>query len=207
MSARTLGAPASTRNARTSDEGEGLYRIIARARDGDREALGQLYSQYADRVFSCVQRILQDPHEAEDVTQQVFLKLMSVLPRYQRRGVPFSAWLLRVARNAALDAERKRRPIHCEEVPDAHDEDRYQRGRSLREALAALPPSQRNVVILRHVVGLSPREIAERMGKTAGSIHALDQRGRRTLQVDLTEVGSGPATLAQAGRAPLRVAA
>ncbi|MBV9006708.1 MAG: hypothetical protein JO181_18725 [Solirubrobacterales bacterium] len=79
---------------------------IARARTGDRDALGELYARYAESVFHCVHRILQDVHEAEDVTQQVFLKLMFVLPRYERREVPFSAWLLRVARNLALDAER-----------------------------------------------------------------------------------------------------
>jgi len=185
-----------------------VYRLVARARRGDREALGELYATYADRVFGCVCRILQDPHEAEDVTQHVFLKLMSVLPRYERREVPFSAWLMRVARNAAFDAERKRRPIQCEEAPDGvHEDDRYHHGRSLRDALAALPPAQRQVVVLRHIVGLSASEVGERMGKTAGSIHALDQRGRRTLQGDLIALGSAPATAEHVGRAPLSAVA
>jgi RNA polymerase sigma-70 factor, ECF subfamily len=183
--------------ARPDDEAEHIYRVIALARDGDREALGELYERYADSVFHCVNRILQDVYESEDVTQHVFLKLMSALPRYQRRQVPFSAWLMRVARNVALDAERKRRPVRCEEIhetnPDADDQ--YQRGRSLREALAALPATQRRVVVLRHVVGLSAPEVAQCLGKSAGSVHALDQRGRRTLQGDLTELGWAPATV------------
>jgi RNA polymerase sigma-70 factor, ECF subfamily len=121
---------------------------------------------------------------------------MSVLPRYQRREVPFVSWLMRVARNAALDADRKRRPMRYEEIqePDPDADDRHQRGRWLREALDALPPAQRRVVILRHVVGLSAPEIAERLGKTPGAVHALDQRGRRTLQGDLIKLGWAPAT-------------
>ncbi len=198
-----------TRELRAETEAQDLHSIIARAQAGDREALGQLYARYADSVFCRVNRILRDSHEAEDVTHQVFLKLMSVLPRYERRKVPFSAWLMRVAHNAALDAERKRRPVHCEDVRDArpHDDDEYQRGCSLRDALAALPAAQRRVIILRHVVGLSATEIAERLGKTTGSIHALDQRGRRTLQGDLTELGSAPATLAASHRCSLPAAA
>ena len=177
-------------------------RAIALARSGDRDALGELYERYAESVFRCVQRILQDAHEAEDVTQQVFLKLMFVLPRYERRAVPFSAWLMRVARNLALDAERKRRPMRYEDIQetDLDDDDDYQRGWSLREALAALPATQRRVVVLRHVVGLSAPEIAERLGRSAGSIHALDQRGRRTLQGDLTELGWAPVTATRPDR-------
>ena len=198
----TAGTRVQVCGTRTDDEAEHIYRVIALARDGDREALGELYERYADSVFHCVNRILQDVYEAEDVTQHVFLKLMSALPRYQRRHVPFSAWLMRVARNVALDAERKRRPVRYEEIqetnPDADDQ--YQRGRSLREALAALPATQRRVVVLRHVVGLSAPEIAQRLGKSAGSVHALDQRGRRTLQSDLTELGCAPATVTRADR-------
>ncbi|MBV8953808.1 MAG: sigma-70 family RNA polymerase sigma factor [Solirubrobacterales bacterium] len=187
---------------RSRGEARHIHEVIARARNGDREALGELYERYAESVFYCVHRILQDVHEAEDVTQHVFLKLMSVLPRYQRREVPFSAWLMRVARNVALDAERKRRPMRYEDIDESDPDelDHYQRGRSLREALAALPATQRRVVVLRHVVGLSAPEVAEHLGKTAGSVHALDQRGRRTLQGDLAELGWAPATASGSDR-------
>lgn len=200
------------RHGKPSDPGcepECTYDAIARARAGDREALGAIYACYAESVFRCAYRILQDAQDAEDATQQVFLKLMSVLSRYERREVPFSAWLMRVARNVALDTERRRRPVTCEEAPDPdpRDDDWYQRRRSLQDALDALPAAQRRVVILRHVVGLSAPEIAECLGKTTGSIHALDQRGRRTLQGNLIELESAPATLEQGSRAALAVAA
>jgi RNA polymerase sigma-70 factor, ECF subfamily len=191
-----------------SGDDERVYHLVARARGGDREALGELYERYSDQVFRCVDRILRDAHESEDVTQHVFLKLMSVLPRYERRVAPFSAWLMRVARNVALDTERKRRAVSWEDVPEPerHDDDHYQRGRSLREALASLPEAQRRVILLRHVAGFSAPEIAAALGKTAGSVHALDQRGRRALKGDLLELGSGPATRERAERATSMVA-
>jgi RNA polymerase sigma-70 factor (ECF subfamily) len=188
---RPLGEPLAARSShlRSASSEERIHFLIAKARAGDRSALGEIYERYADTVFRCVYRIIQDPHEAEDITQQVFLKLMSVLPKYQRRQVPFSAWLMRVARNAARDVERKRRPMQVEAAPDPGWEPDYDfhRGRSLRAALDALPDSQRRVVVLRHIVGLSAGEVAERLDKTPGSIHALDQRGRRALKGDLAE--------------------
>lgn len=178
-----------TRNLQLAGSEEGIHLLIAKARAGDRAALGAIYERYADSVFRCVYRIIQDPHEAEDITQHVFLKLMSVLPKYKRRQVPFSAWLMCVARNAARDAERKRRPLQVEEAPDPGWEPDYDfhTGRSLRDALDALPDTQRRVVVLRHIIGLSAGEVAQRLDKTPGSIHALDQRGRRALKDDLVE--------------------
>ncbi|MBV8992026.1 MAG: sigma-70 family RNA polymerase sigma factor [Solirubrobacterales bacterium] len=186
-------------------EADRIDALIARARDGDRDALGDLYRRYAQSVFVSVYRILQDTHEAEDVTQQVFLKLISALQQYRRREVPFSAWLMRVARNVALDTDRKRGPIRCQYVQDPDGEEDFQQ-HGLWDALAALPTAQRRVVVMRHIVGLSAPEVAQHMGKTTGSIHALDQRGRRTLQADLIELGSAPATREQT-RSGLRVVA
>ncbi len=79
------------------------------AKRGDREALQFLYVRYSAEVQRYVRSVVDDPHEAEDITQGVFLKLMSAIGRYEPREVPFSAWLLRVARNAALDHLRSRR--------------------------------------------------------------------------------------------------
>ena len=67
---------------------------------------------------------------------------------------------------------------------------------ALRDALAELPEVQREIVVLRHVAGLSPREIAERLGRSEDSIHGLHHRGRRALQAALTEAGATPMTLA-----------
>ena len=78
-----------------------VAQAVVRAKQGDREALRYLYVHYADHVYGYVASIVRDEHEAEDVTQQLFAKLMTALPKYEPREVPFSAWIIRVARNVA----------------------------------------------------------------------------------------------------------
>ena len=75
-----------------------------------------LYSRYADDVRRFVQSIVRDHHEAEDITHDVFAKLIRAIQKYEEREVPFAAWIMRVARNAALDHVRSRRQIPVEEV-------------------------------------------------------------------------------------------
>jgi RNA polymerase sigma-70 factor, ECF subfamily len=180
-----------------------LTLAIGRAREGDDEAVRYLYIRYADNVYGYVASIVRDEFEAEDVTQHVFAKLMTVLPKYQEREVPFSAWILRVARNVAVDHMRSRRAIPCEEVreldPSQHDDQAaHQTSMMLREALETLPEDQRQVLVLRHLVGLSPGEIAGQLGKSEPSIHGLHHRGRGALRTVLTERECAPTVLAKA---------
>jgi RNA polymerase sigma-70 factor (ECF subfamily) len=172
---------------------------VKKAQRGDREALGFLYARYADNVYGYVRSIVHDPHEAEDVTQQVFAKLIRVIGKYEERDVPFFAWVLRVARNLAVDHLRRQRLIPVEEVRISEaggaESARSQQITDLREALAELPKDQREVLVLRHLLGLSPTEIATRTGRSEGSIHGLHHRGRRALQAELTSRGAAPATV------------
>lgn len=174
-----------------------VTQAVSRAKAGDQEALRFLYVRYADNVYGYVRSIVRDHYEAEDLTQHVFAKLMTVLPKYEPRQVPFAAWILRVARNAALDHMRQRRAVLCEEVRvlDGRDDegDREECSLSLREALETLPHDQREVVVLRHLVGLSPGEIAGRLGKTEPAIHGLHHRGRGALRTSLAERECAPA--------------
>jgi RNA polymerase sigma-70 factor (ECF subfamily) len=166
------------------------------AKQGDPEAVRYLYVEYADNIYGYVASLVRDEHEAEDVTQQVFAKLLVVLPRYELRDVPFSAWILRVAHNAAMDTIRQRRAIpHASprEQEATSDDDR---SLVFREALDMLPENQRTVVVLRHVVGLSPPEIARRLSRTERSVHGLHHRGRGALKAELLERGAGPAVAA-----------
>lgn len=172
-----------------------VMRAVARAQEGDREAVRFLYLRYADNVYSYVRSIVRDDYEAEDVTQQVFAKLMVVIRKYEARGVPFSSWILRIAHNAAIDHMRKCRAVPAAEVYSADEraqEGNDDRSRELRGALADLPEEQRDVIVLRHVVGLSPTEIAGRMGKTEPSVHGLHHRGRAALRSALVERGCAP---------------
>lgn len=177
----------------------GVSRAVKRAQDGDREALGFLYARYADNVYGYVRSIVHDHHEAEDVTQHVFAKLIHVIGKYEERDVPFFAWILRVARNVAVDHLRRQRMIPVEEVRKADEmaPDPVSSGRmtDLREALSSLPMAQREVLVMRHFAGLSPMEIAERTGRSEGSIHGLHHRGRRALIADLTGRDAAPSTV------------
>jgi RNA polymerase sigma-70 factor (ECF subfamily) len=169
---------------------------IARAKEGDREALRLLYVRYSENVYGYVRSIVRDEKEAEDLTQHVFLKLMTAICKYDDRGIPFSGWLLRLARNVALDHLRRRRAIPAEEVygSDSHvDETALDCARNLRTALDSLPEEQRNVVVMRHVIGLTPPEIAAQLGRSESSIHGLHHRGRRALQIELRRLDCAPA--------------
>lgn len=179
------------------DRDPAIANAVIRAQAGDMEAVRFLYLRYKNNVYGYVLSILRDEHEAEDVTQHVFLKLLSVIQRYEPRDVPFTAWILRVARNVAVDHLRQRRPVPCEEVFEptrAADDSRHERRWGLEQALQSLPEDQRGVVVLRHLVGLTPGEIATRMGRTEASIHGLHHRARRALRRELINVECAPTT-------------
>ena len=109
--------------------------------------------------------------------------------------MPFAAWIMRVARNAALDHMRARRATPAEEVrvtDDGHAQTSTELSHDLRQALEQLPGDQREVLILRHIAGLSPLEIATTLKKSESAVHGLHHRGRRTLQAKLTELGAAP---------------
>jgi RNA polymerase sigma-70 factor, ECF subfamily len=178
-------------------EGE-LKSAIALAKAGDPEAVRYLYLRFAPNVYGYARSIVRDEHEAEDVTQQVFARLITALARYQDRGVPFSAWILRITHNMAIDHMR-RRLVLCDEttLPEEQDDDRARElGDALREALEELPEAQRRVLVLRHVGGWTPGEIAEELGRSEDSVHGLHHRARRTLKRSLTGVGATPMALA-----------
>jgi len=172
---------------------------IARAKEGDEDAIRYLYLRYADNVYGYVCSIVRDEHEAEDVTQGVFVKLPARLERYKPQLVPFSSWLMRVAHNAAIDHVRSRRCIPVEEVRDvdaAIDDAGGDRLEALRTALAVMPEDQREVLVLRFIGGLTPGEIAERMGRSENAIHALQHRGRRRLRTELESLEARPVAMA-----------
>jgi RNA polymerase sigma-70 factor (ECF subfamily) len=192
-----LHAPRFARAAGRQDEPHRVAAAVARARLGDPDAHRWLYERFAADVCHFVRTIVRDEHEAQDVTQLVFERLLHRLDRYEPRETPFVAWLLRVARNAALDHVRARRTVPCEQVrrQDAcSDDGARDRPRELRDALQALPVEQRQVIVLRHLLGLSPVEIAARMGRSEASIHGLHHRGRAAMKIELERRDLCPVT-------------
>jgi RNA polymerase sigma-70 factor, ECF subfamily len=176
-----------------------VAQAVKRAKVGDAEAIRFLYIRYADNVYGYVQSFVHDEHEAEDVTQLVFAKLITSISKYEERTTPFAAWMLRVARNAAIDHARSNRAMPSETVWDSTEPDIQDAGdrlRGLTDALGALPEDQRTVLILRQLLGLKPAEVSKRLGRSESSIHGLHHRARRALRAELAEMGLAPATLA-----------
>jgi RNA polymerase sigma-70 factor, ECF subfamily len=186
---------------RVSSEGPSkseLSRVIARAKQGDSNAIHWLYVNYSDNVYGYARSILRDEHEAEDIRQQVFARLITSISRYEERSVPFSAWLLRIAHNMAIDHLR-RRVVLLEEpdiAEDRADDRSHELGLALREALGTLPEIQQQVLVMRHWHGCSPGEIAEALDRSEDSIHGLHHRGRRALRRALAEIDAAPMTCA-----------
>jgi RNA polymerase sigma-70 factor, ECF subfamily len=179
-----------------------IDRAISAMKAGDTSALDYLYVTYADEVCAYVRTIVRSHHDAEDITQNVFLKLPNAIRRYESRGLPFERWLMRVARNASLDHLRARRQVPYAEVyvsEEGYEESEFDLRHTLEDALAKLPADQREVVVLRHALGLSPPEIAKRLSRTEASVNGLHHRGRRSLITALEEVGTRPAAMAMAG--------
>jgi RNA polymerase sigma-70 factor (ECF subfamily) len=168
----------------------------ARAKKGDRTALQFLYVTYSDNVYGYVRSIVHDDHTAEDLTQQVFAKLLTTLGKYDDRGLPFFIWLLRVARNAAIDHVRAYRLVPTESLlhPRAPGGAYPGHAADVRAALETLPKHQCEVVLLRHLVGLEPAEIAQRTGRSKSAVHSLHHRGRRALQRELRRLDCAPLT-------------
>lgn len=170
---------------------------VERAKVGDPAALEFLYARYSHNVYGYVRSIVRDDHAAEDVTQQVFAKLITALIRYEDRGLHFFAWLIRLAHNVAVDELRTWREFPSENVLDPHlasDETEVERHLTLRAVLESLGDDQREVIVLRHIVGLSPAEIAARLGRSEGAIHGLHHRGRRVLRSELEGLRLMPST-------------
>jgi RNA polymerase sigma-70 factor (ECF subfamily) len=168
---------------------------IAGARRGEMDAVRLLYVCYTAEVLIAIKGIVRDSHEAEDIAQEVFIKLISVIEQYTpREGVPFGAWIRRVARNCAYDHLRGRRAQPCDELElhSEHGQIEHERRRDICRAFASLPSEQRSVMVLRHIRGLSPTEIASALGKSESSIHGLHHRGRVNLRKSLAKLGAAP---------------
>ncbi len=173
------------------DEGAVLRELVRRAKSGDGEAFASLYDRYAMRVYRFALARLGSPEAAEDLLQEVCLKVVEALPRYEERGTPFGAWLFRIARNAVIDHVRAATPSEpLDAVIDLHDDapgpaelaELKGDAALLISALDRLTPEQRDVVVYRFFAGLSPVEIASVMDRREGTIRALQFRALGALR-------------------------
>lgn len=161
--------------------------LVCRAQKKDPEAFGELYDAHFDRVYRYVVIRVRNQADAEDLTQQVFLKALEHIGSYHYRGMPFSAWLFRIAHNQIVDHWRKKsrekgKVMPMEQIDDSamtggdDPADLAERQASFEEVAAAcefLTDSQREVISLRFAGGLSVAETAKVMGKREGAVKVL----------------------------------
>jgi RNA polymerase sigma-70 factor (ECF subfamily) len=135
--------------------------------------------------------------DAEDVTQDALVKIFVGIPHYDATRAPFSAWMLRVARNAAIDHLRRQRGRPAVAGVDEHtalDDAGQQCGQFLRDVLQELPPSQREILMLRAFGGFTPPEVARRVKRSRGSINTLYHRARLAAKASLLAMDAAPST-------------
>jgi RNA polymerase sigma-70 factor, ECF subfamily len=166
-------------------------RLLIEAAQRDRTAFAPLYERYVDQIFAYAHSLTRNRELAEDVTAATFAKAIEDLPRFEWRGVPYSAWLYRVASN--LVARQARRPAWVDidthqpidhVTPEVIAEQR-DREAAVRSAVALLPDDQRQAVVLRFGGELRNREIAEIMGRSEGAVKLLTFRAMTALRKQL----------------------
>ena len=170
--------------------------LVRRAQQRDEEAFAKLYEEYFDKIYRYVTLRIGDRMEAEDVTQQVFIKVLHSISSFKWKGIPFSAWLFRIARNQVIDYVRKKKRYAT--VPlderlagsDIGPQLAAERKLDIEGVLAAtqqLTDAQREVISLRFTSELSIAEVAKIMGKSEGAVKALQHSAiaalRRVLSV------------------------
>lgn len=175
-----------------------VEKLVTKAARGDARAFARLYDAFADRVFGYVRLRTRDVRDAEELVETVFLKAWQALPGYEQRGLPFGAWLFRIARNAVIDAARRagREPQLAEEAEaaalpasecvDAAVIERLDAAR-LREAIGMLTEEQAAVVTMRFLWGLSLKDTAGVLDRNDGAVKALQHRALRSLARLLAE--------------------
>jgi RNA polymerase sigma-70 factor (ECF subfamily) len=169
--------------------------LVQRARQGDQEAFAQLYEAHFDKIFRYVVLKIRNQAEAEDMTQQVFVKAYESIGSYQSQGVPFTAWLFRIAHNQMVDYVRKQSrkptvpldeslPIR-DETDLEHDVETKIEMEKVVLATKQLTKAQREVISLRFAGGLSITEAAKTMRKSEGAIKALQHSAILSLRKTL----------------------
>ena len=155
---------------------EELRHLVCEACRGDSEAFGRLYDLHLDAIYRYVYYKVSNVTEAEDLTAQIFLKAWEAMPRYQWRNIPFSHWLMRLARNAVIDHYRtSRNHGDLDEGMVSQESDpqgEYLRGEELQQlanALRKLPEEQRTVLLLRFVEEMDYAQVAEILERARGS--------------------------------------
>lgn len=170
--------------------------LIERAKT-DKEAFGQLYEKYYKQIYSYIYYRVSNAHDAEDLTTRVFMRAMHHIGQYEDQGVPFSAWLYRIARNLVANWHRdqnRRQIISLDDMSHWHFREESpelalewaEHKESLYQAIRRLPRDRQELLILKFVDRLSNAEIGEILERSEGAIKSLYHRTLLTLREEIS---------------------
>jgi RNA polymerase sigma-70 factor, ECF subfamily len=171
--------------------------LIERTKRGDKQAMSLLYEAYAQPIFQYISYRVESDAVAEDLTADVFLRMIQGLPTYHYTGAPLGAWLFRVASNRLVDYYREKghmpTTFNLEENLTSADDfveqfARQEEQAQLRTALSQLSEDYQNVLIFRFMKDLSHAEVAEIMGKTEAAVRIMQHRALKALAGVLAEL-------------------
>ena len=183
-------APASAQSPAQPDE-----RLLVEAAQRDPARFADLYELHFELVYAFIARRVGDRDAAEDLTSDVFHKALANLRRFEWRGAPFGAWLLRIAANAITDrGKRGRKEVAVDDPPEPitnSDLEQVADQARLFQLVNGLPEDQRHVVVMRFAEEKSIREIARQLGRSEGAVKQLQFRGLQKLRAQFDKQSGG----------------
>ena len=185
----SVGKPAGT-----GPRAEAKERLLVQAAQKDPSRFAELYENNLERVYAFIVRRVRDRSVAEDLTSDVFHKALAALPNFDWRGIPFAAWLFRIASNVVSDQWKHAAKKVVEDPPEATAEasqEEIEQRRHLFRMVELLPPDQRRVIGMRFAADKSIREIAQELGRSEGAVKQLQFRGLKTLRAQLDKKQGG----------------
>ena len=179
---------------RTTDTSSDIEKLVDRAIDGDGDAFGRLYDMHVDRVYRHIYYRVSNNADAEDLTQQVFIKAWQAIGRYKKTASPFLAWLIKISHNLVIDFYRsKKNETYIDfdivatklETDPAHLVENSFNQQEIRQAINKLKGDQQQVILMRFIEDFSYAEIAAALGKSEGAVRVILHRGLAKLKTIL----------------------
>jgi RNA polymerase sigma-70 factor, ECF subfamily len=167
--------------------------LLERAQHGDRVAFAELYLELFDPIYRHLYRALGNRDDAQEAAQDVFVKALGAIKRFENRGASLRAWIFQIARNHAIDHARKHRRVRVTDPVEVAERQEtaalripgsgggHVLGGGLAEVIAELPRTQQRVLALRYVSDMTPAEIGDTLGVSADSVRHMQHRALKTL--------------------------
>ncbi len=192
---KEIGAKTALPPGRKGDGALRVHRLVAAAGRGDRDALEELYRIHFDRIYGYLHVTVGNRHDAEDLTDQTFVKMLESIDRFSWKRAPFSAWLVRIAHNLAMDHFRAGRRWYPDGRPaaapalDVSAEERALEsigGRTLLAMIEDLSLEQQRVLVLKFLFNFSNVQAAAILGKSEGAVKSLQHRALASLEREMS---------------------